>query len=207
VHAGQRRAQAGLERVAQRGDPRGVGERIGQPLERRGEADDRGQVFGAAAPVPLLAAGKLRRERHAVAHEQRADPFRPVQLVRGQRHRVGAERREIERQLADQLRRVDVQQRAAACASAFTSAIGISTPVSLFAAITDTSATSGPITRAALSRSSTPSGRTAMKSTGRPWAASACASFSCAACSVAPKTSLRRTAEAVADAPSPSTAR
>jgi len=73
----------------------------------------------------------------------------------------------------------------AACARAATCATGIKTPVSLLAAMSDTSATSGPISCFVAARSSVPSGRTGMKSTCTPLVARARASFSWPACSTA----------------------
>ena len=91
-------------------------------LERGGEADDAGHVERAAAAAFLLAAaGDLRLEPHdriAPADVQRADAFGAVDLVGGETHQVDAERRDVDGDLADGLRRVAVQQDAALFADA-----------------------------------------------------------------------------------------
>ena len=55
-------------------------------FRRRAEAGDAGKIFRAGAQATFLpAAHQLRRERRAVAHDQRARALRPAQLVRGER--------------------------------------------------------------------------------------------------------------------------
>src|SRR5438477_559447 len=66
-----------------RGGGRVRGERGARPRRRHAEADDRRDVLRPGAAAALLRpAGRLRGERDAAAHPERADPRRPAQLVR-----------------------------------------------------------------------------------------------------------------------------
>ena len=67
-----------------------------------------------AAPGPLLrAADEERRDAQPAAHEQRAGALRAAPLVRGHRAQVGAERGEVDRDVAGRRARVDVHEHAA----------------------------------------------------------------------------------------------
>ena len=90
--------------------------------------------------------------------EQRARALRAVVLVPGEREQVDAHRVDVDRDLARRLRRVGVEQRAAlARRCAPISASGCSTPISLFAAITETSTVLSVIAARSSSRSTKPS--------------------------------------------------
>ena len=120
-----------------------VGNSSRHSSQRRGEADDAGHVERAAAPAFLLpAAGDLRLEPHdriAPPHVERADALRAVNLVGREAHQIDAERVDVDRNLADGLRGVAVQQHAALlCRCAAISASGWMTPISLLASITET---------------------------------------------------------------------
>ena len=78
------------------------------------------------------------------ANPERADAFRPAELVAGEREQVDAQRAHVHRDLADRLDRVGVQTAPRSRARPASSATGWMTPVSLFAVMIDTSATSGP---------------------------------------------------------------
>ena len=54
------------------------------------------------------------RNPRRIADEQSADPGRRAKLVTAQRHQIASERRNINRNSADRLRRVDMKQRAIA---------------------------------------------------------------------------------------------
>ena len=57
------------------------------------EADDAGDIFGARAAIALVvAAVNLRLERRAGANVERADALRAINLVRGNRKQIHAER-------------------------------------------------------------------------------------------------------------------
>ena len=90
---------------------------------------------------------------------QGSGALRTVGLVRGQRHEIDAERAEIERALADALRRVDVQPRRVpdACTSAAIAAMSWMTPISLFTCMSDTSTVSGVSAAATCAGSMRPS--------------------------------------------------
>ena len=82
---------------------------VGGETERGGEADGAGDVLGAGAAVALLrAADDLRGERRAASHVQRADALRAVDLVRGDREQVDAERIDVEVERAGGLHGVGV---------------------------------------------------------------------------------------------------
>ena len=108
----RRRHDTGFELVAQSCHAlRGVC--LADDFRRSGaEADDAGNVLGAAAPATLLAAALDEgRQIDAVAHDQGADAARSAELVRGNDQRVGAELGEVHRQAPGRLHRVDVQRR------------------------------------------------------------------------------------------------
>ena len=111
------RAQdAALQPVAQRLEPRRLVAQMSERQPRRdAEADDRGDVLGAGAPVALVAsAGEDGREPHAAADPERADTLGAVELVGRQRQQVHAERAHVYRHLADGLHGVGVEQGAVA---------------------------------------------------------------------------------------------
>ena len=85
----------------------------GDQLGGDAQADPPGQVLGPRAqPALLPPAVPQRREAHARPHPERAGPLRPVELVAGQRQRVGAQARHAQRKEPDRLHAVDVQVRA-----------------------------------------------------------------------------------------------
>ena len=85
----------------------------------------------------------MRRQARAALDPQRAGALRAVELVRRQRQQVDAERPHVDRNLADRLHGVGVEQRAARVRErARAPAIGWIVPISLLACITDTSAVS-----------------------------------------------------------------
>ena len=78
---------------------------------RGAKARDPCHILGAGAGAALLAAAlDLRVQRHAIAHDQRADALRPADLVRRQRHKVRAQRLEIAGNPSRPLHRIDMQQ-------------------------------------------------------------------------------------------------
>ena len=81
-------------------------------LGRRGEADDARDVLSGASPVALLATTcVLGGECHPVAHPERADALRPVNLVCGEREQVDVQHLGLERDPAERLHGVGVDQR------------------------------------------------------------------------------------------------
>ena len=99
-------------------------------------------------PALLAAADPERLEARARPQPERAGAARPVQLVRGERERVGAERARAQAQQAERLHRVDVQvraprRRAGVRAARAISAIGCTVPSSFCTSITATTAVSG----------------------------------------------------------------
>ena len=111
---------------------------------RRAEADDARHVERAGPQAALLAAADdQRRELGPLADEERAAALRPVHLVAGERQQIDLHRVDVDRNLAGALRRVDVKAaRPRARAIAPISASGWTTPISLLAAMTLTSAVS-----------------------------------------------------------------
>ena len=83
---------------------------LGEERTRRcAEPDDRGDVLHPRPPGPLLVATHDEGlEPQAATHEERPDPRRPAELVRGDRDEVGAELVEVDREMADRGHRVDV---------------------------------------------------------------------------------------------------
>ena len=77
-----------------------------------------------------------------VAPDQRARALRAADLVRAERHKIGAERLDIECDAARRLHGIDMQQTAVAMHDLGRLATGWITPVSLLAAISETSARS-----------------------------------------------------------------
>ena len=86
------------------------------PAQLRGlaEADDARDVQRAGAHAALVAAAvDDRRQQHAripAPHVERADALRPVHLVRAERRQVDLQLVDVERNLADRLHRVGVEQ-------------------------------------------------------------------------------------------------
>ena len=76
------------------------------------DAERRRQRAGTH-PALLAAAADQRLQPHprAAAHVERADALRPVDLVAGDAHQVDPHRLDVERDLADRLRRVGVEER------------------------------------------------------------------------------------------------
>ena len=115
-HARRSRASSCHSAIAQRREPRRLARRVGE-LVGLAHADDlmRRQRAGTQAAL-LLAAVQLRHERRARRDVQRADALRAAELVRRQRAEVDRRGGKVERQLADALRGVDVEQHAARAA-------------------------------------------------------------------------------------------
>ena len=118
---------------------------VDRDVDRRGEAGRPDHVEGPRAHVALLAAAVLDRgERRGAPGEQRADPDRSAELVRGEGQQVEPAGGEVDRHVADRLHGVAVHDRAGrAGAAAATSATGCTVPTSLLAHITDTTALRG----------------------------------------------------------------
>ena len=115
--------------------------------ERLAHADDLVRRQRARAHAALVAAAvHLRLDAHArlAAHVQRADALRAVGLVRREAHQVDRQLREVDRDLAGRLRRVDVEDDAAARGRSRRSpAMSWITPISLLTNITETRIVSG----------------------------------------------------------------
>ena len=105
-----------FEVVAERLHGGGVGGEFGAgEFGGAAEADDAGDVLGAAAAVALLVfAVEVRREGRAFADEEGADAFRAAEFVGAEREVVDGERLEVERKLADGLHGIAVKAHAAA---------------------------------------------------------------------------------------------
>ena len=85
-----------------------------------------------AAPLALLrAADDQRRDPQPAPDQERADALRPAELVRGDAQQVGAERGEVDRDVAGAGARVDVDEHARGSrAAAQIAATGCSVPTS-----------------------------------------------------------------------------
>ena len=80
-------------------------------LGRCAEPGDGRYVFGSSAAAALLAtAGNKGRKACALVNHQRADAFRPADLVGGQRQIIHAERAQIDRDAAGGLHGVGVDE-------------------------------------------------------------------------------------------------
>ena len=105
---------AGPDRVGERPAPCDL---VVHPLEAslqgRGHRRDTGDVLHAraATPLPIVPAG-VRGDRHTSADVQRPDPRRSPELVSRDRQQVDAECRRVDRQVADGLAGVRVEQHA-----------------------------------------------------------------------------------------------
>ncbi len=115
IGARHRRQDARLQPIAQRGETRPFGVDLAPgDLGGDAESDQRRHVLGARAAIALLAAaGHEGQHAHAALDPQRARAFRTVELVRGDRQQIDAERADIDRQLAGGLHRIGMKQRAA----------------------------------------------------------------------------------------------
>ena len=129
-------------------------------LGGRAEAGDARDILGARPGAPLLPAAAQQRLETCkpLGQHQRADTLGAADLVRRQRQQVGASRSEIERNLAERLDRIDMQQPAGLMDQPAASATGWIAPVSLLASMIETSA-GGAVEQHARrrSRSTTPS--------------------------------------------------
>ncbi len=84
-----------------------------QRRDRRREARRRAGILGAGSQAAfLLAAPRQRAQRQSTPHRQCADAERAAELVRGDRTQVGDPR--VDRYTPERLRRIDMQQDAAA---------------------------------------------------------------------------------------------
>ncbi len=115
-------AQQLVKPVAQRLLPGGLGRQFRlAKFEGFGKADNAWHVQGAAAQAVLLATAVLLRfqshRRGAASHVQRADPFRTIDFVGRKAEQIDPERGDIDRQFADRLRRIAVQQHATRAAN------------------------------------------------------------------------------------------
>ena len=111
--------------------------------QRLGHGHDAGDVVRAAAAVALLAAAEQQRlERHAVAHDQRADALRAAELVGADATRgaaAAATRGDVEPRPRPARRRCAARRPGARSATiSATAAKGWTVPTSLLASITDT---------------------------------------------------------------------
>ncbi len=106
-----------------------------------------GELFSAAQP---------RRQRPFAAVDQTADALRTVQLVRRGGEQVGADGDEPTGSFPTACVASKCNAMPTARATAASAAIGCTTPVSLFAKISETSAVSGPIAAASASGSTRP---------------------------------------------------
>ena len=107
-----------FETIAEHGHSLATGVGFALPEFEGGlHADGQGDRFGAGSQRGLLeSAVQSRRELHAVAQEEHADPQRAVELVGGGGEGVDAECGEVDRQLADDLGGVGVEEHAVAAA-------------------------------------------------------------------------------------------
>ena len=160
------RAQAGEQAIAQRREPRRLGRhlRARRSPRRAPKPDDprrvqraraaaraRGRRRRRAAPAAPSAAGCARRARRRPAGR---GSCAPRSTARSMLHRA-----DVERDLAEGLRRVGVEQDAARRGSARPiAASGCSTPISLLAAITLTRIVRGSSAASSAARSISPSG-------------------------------------------------
>ena len=107
------RPQPRQQQAGQPREPRaGLGERLARQPAGDAEPDDAGHVLGPRPQPPLLPGPDDHRpQAHPAPHEERADALRGVELVSGDRQEVDAERRHVDRHLAERLRRVGMDQR------------------------------------------------------------------------------------------------
>ena len=128
-------------------------------LERAGHADGARHVLRAGAPVALLRPAVLLGEDVGPAPDpQRADPLRPLGLVRRERPRgpPRARRRRGRPTARPARRRRGGSTPRWARTTSTTSSIGWSVPTSLFASITDTSVVRSVIARSTSAGSTRP---------------------------------------------------
>ena len=165
------------------------------------EADDGGHVLQPAAALALLRpADDERRDPQAAADEQRAGTLRAAELVRGDAEQVGAERGEVDRDVAGAGAGVDVDEHAPARAASQTSATGCSVPTSWLASCTDTRAVSSVMAAAISSGSKRPSRSTptSVSSPGSRRQASRTLECSTAVVTMSPPSPARRTPPQIA---------
>ena len=115
AHVGNRRRQAADEPIAQESHPRRVlRQALFRQFNRLAQADDARQILRACAmPAFLRAAMNQRVDFHALADVQRTDALRPVELVCREGDHVRVERLDIQRNRANSLHRVRVEEYAA----------------------------------------------------------------------------------------------
>ena len=106
--------QLGFQQIAQHRHALCVPELLPRDSACHAEPDDIGHVLCAGPqPVLLPRAVDERPEPRAVPPDvERADPFRRVELMTGNRQQIDAERVHIDRHLADRLRRIGMDDRA-----------------------------------------------------------------------------------------------
>ena len=115
AHVGNRRRQAADKPIAQESHPRRVlRQAFFRQLNRLAQADDARQILRARAVSAFLRAAMNQRvDFHALADVQRTDALRPVELVRREGEHVRVERFDIQRNCANRLHRVRVEEYAA----------------------------------------------------------------------------------------------
>ena len=142
-HLGAGDGQDGLrEAVAQAAQARdGRGPLLARQVVGGRRPDGSGHVLGPGAPVALLGAALLlRQDVGPVADVERPGALRALELVRAERHEVGAERLDIDVDVRRGLDGVDVEEdaRCGRGRRSAISAIGWIVPTSLLASITET---------------------------------------------------------------------
>ena len=139
------------------------------------------------SPPLLPATGKQRRQpdARAAADEQRAYPFRSIQLVTADGGQIDLPAGQVERDLARRLRQVGVEQAPACFAIDASPARSWITPVSLFTAMTLTSRVGVCSASRSVSGSSSPSDPTGRNTGSNPSAARSATDSRTHLCSVA----------------------
>ncbi|MGY4412500.1 hypothetical protein ACVWW4_004236 [Bradyrhizobium sp. LB7.1] len=82
-------------------------------FRRLAEPNNARNVLGASAAMPLLCAAEDQRsELDVLAHIQRADPLRTMELMAGERQHVDVRSLQVNRNPPDRLDRIGVKERA-----------------------------------------------------------------------------------------------
>jgi hypothetical protein len=125
------------------------------------QSDDAGDVQRAGAHTALVSAAiDLRHQLHPgilPPYVERAHALGAIKLVRRNRREIDIVLDDVERDLADGLHRVGVEEHAALVAQRANLAMGCSTPISLFAAMMVTRMVLSSMARFRSSRSMRPS--------------------------------------------------